>query len=332
MPSGYKYDGTDLDDIFHLVNSEASISQDYKVNNSTTYGRYLERTSNSPDAVSSNDIGYKINDVDLNRLYVRNNEVGTKTIDIRSANGAKIKIDVTAYSGTILYVGHVTGGDGGVGDIKTGGDGGTGVFIVTGSVTSDQIILAVAGGSGGSGYDWHGEGGGVGGAAGYENGYAHGNFIVYDGKDGADAKGGGNYIYTKPTGGKGGTTIAGSGGGGGSGNTFLTVHRSPPGNDAEGYYGGDGSGKFDSFKNADRQYGGGGGGSGFRGGGGGSAATIGRSGDLENDTTPSGGGGGSSAIRTSSFPDGIVSVVINSIESNQGGITMPAYGAQIEFK
>ena len=64
MPSGYKYDGTDLDDIFYLVNSEASISQDYKVSNSTTYGRYLERTSNSPDAVSSTDIGYKINDVD----------------------------------------------------------------------------------------------------------------------------------------------------------------------------------------------------------------------------------------------------------------------------
>ena len=228
-------------------------------------------------------------------------------------------------------MGHVTGGDGGVGDVKTGGDGGTGVFIVTGSVTSDQTILAVAGGSGGSGYDWHGKGGGVGGAAGYENGYAHGNFIVYDGKDGARARGGGNYITTKPTGGKGGTTIAGTGGGGGSGNTFFTIHRSPPGNDAEGYYGGDGSGKFDSFLNADRQYGGGGGGSGFRGGGGGSAATIGRNGGLENDTTPSGGGGGSSAIRTSSFPDGIVSVVINSIESNQGGITMPAYGSQIEF-
>ena len=331
MPSGYKYNGTDLDDIFYLVNSEASISEEYKVNNSTTYGRYLLRTSNSPNPVSSNDIGYKYKGHDLNRVFLRNDELVTKTIDIRSANGAKIQIDVTAYSGTTLYVGHVTGGDGGVGDVKTGGDGGTGVFIVTGSVTSDQTILAVAGGSGGSGYDWHGQGGGVGGAAGYENGYAHGNFIVYDGKDGANAKGGGNYITTKPTGGKGGTTIAGSGGGGGSGRTWITQHTSPPGKGATGYYGGDGSGKFDSFLNADRQYGGGGGGSGFRGGGGGSAATMGTPGGAENDTTPSGGGGGSSAIRTGSFPNGIVNVVINSIESNQGGITMPAYGAQIEF-
>ena len=107
----------------------------------------------------------------------------------------------------------------------------------------------------------------------------------------------------------------------------------PGGIDASGYQGGRGSGADDIDNSLILEYyGGGGGGSGFRGGGGGSMANVGDGDDYRNDSTASGGGGGSSAIRTSSFPDGIVSVVIKSIESNQGSaIITPANGTQIVF-
>ena len=52
-----------------------------------------------------------------------------------------------------------------------------------------------------------------GGAAGYENGYSFGTFQVYNGVDGNNGEGG-SRIDPVATGGKGGTTSAGSGGGG----------------------------------------------------------------------------------------------------------------------
>ena len=142
-----------------------------------------------------------------------------------------------------------------------------------------------------------------------------------------------------PTGGKGGTTTAGIGGGKGeysymSFNGSTTSTESKPGGNAYLYNGGLGAmytGQSVS-KNTYIYYGGGGGGSGFRGGGGGANALTGYSWGYRNDTTSTGGGGGSSAIRTSSFPGGIVSVVIKSIESNQCNSTeTPANGTQIVF-
>lgn len=229
----------------------------------------------------------------------------------------------------------MTGGTGGPGGIYNGGYGGTAVAISTSSGTfTDETLIAIAGGSGGSGQDDGTYGTSEGGAAGYKDGYPYtivgGTFIVYDGKDGGDATSGAS-VSEPPTGGKGGTTSAGDGGDGGKGISFGII-TSPAGKVAVGYKGGRGSGKGDEFTGnyTFDHYGGGGGGSGFRGGGGGSAALIGGQLRRANDSRPSGGGGGSSAIRTSSFPDGILGVTINSIGSNQGSTT-PDNGTQIVF-
>ena len=111
----------------------------------------------------------------------------TKIIDITSAGGTKMQIEVTAYSGTILYTSHVTGGAGGPGSVKQGENGGTAVAISISSGTfTDETLIAIAGGSGGSGWGKLSQGDIMksGGAAGYENGYSFGTFQVYNGVNG----------------------------------------------------------------------------------------------------------------------------------------------------
>lgn len=82
--SGYKTeDGTDLDDIFYVNNSDANINDEYLIDGKTGTGRYMSRTDPS-EANSQNDVGFITSDGnDLNRQYIRNDEITTKTIDIK---------------------------------------------------------------------------------------------------------------------------------------------------------------------------------------------------------------------------------------------------------
>lgn len=69
MPSGYQVNGTDLDSIFKVSNGANSISAEYKVGGSSSYGRYASSLGTGDR--SSTTTNYKINGNDLKNLYRR---------------------------------------------------------------------------------------------------------------------------------------------------------------------------------------------------------------------------------------------------------------------
>ena len=82
--SGYKTeDGTDLDDIFYINNSDANINDDFLIEGKTGTGRYLTRVNSTSN--SENNLGFITSgDQDLNELYVRRDEIVDKEIILLS--------------------------------------------------------------------------------------------------------------------------------------------------------------------------------------------------------------------------------------------------------
>ena len=119
--SGYKTeDGTDLDDIFLVIDNNKKINDEYLIEGKTGTGRYMSRADPS-SANSQNDVGFITSgDQDLNELYVRRDEIVTKWFNIAGDNtssgiskGANLKVGVTGEKNTTLYYGTVYRGLGG---------------------------------------------------------------------------------------------------------------------------------------------------------------------------------------------------------------------------
>ena len=116
--SGYKDDGTDLDSIFYIIDATKSISAEYKVEGATSYGLFRTKwyTANA-----SEDTGYEINGVDLNRTYARKEDVRQMKFLLKAGNstadgyqnaglGADLKFTMHVQKGTTLTFGRVPGG------------------------------------------------------------------------------------------------------------------------------------------------------------------------------------------------------------------------------
>ncbi len=346
--SGYKTeDGTDLDDIFYVNNSDANINDEFLIDGKTGTGRYISRPDPS-EANSQNDVGFITSgDEDLNRLYLKNGESYTKSFTIQGgsnsketskAKGAKMVVSIKATPNTTIHFITIAGGAGGdathVVMSLDGQSGGSAVAISTDSTLSDSNLLAIVGGAGGFGGRTYTA---KGGDAGYTGGTDYDNFKVYNGSYGTigtEIRGGD--LYQLPTASPGGSTT--NYGIHSAGHILYgakaryqrgsatAIYWAPGGNYGNSYNGGPGSyvsgSSTSSFVSAYNYYGGGGGGSGFRGGAGGAAALVGRARDFRNDCDEGGGGGGSSAYRYKNFPSGIESINI-SIEQHEGGVYSP---------
>lgn len=178
--SGYKTeDGTDLDNIFYVNNSDANINDDFLIEGKTGTGRYLERISDNT-ADSANDTGYIINGVDFNRIYALQSDFRVRNYLLRGEDGnrgdsrathgtigkgADVKFTITLQKGCKVYIYKVSGGD----DIPNyahswiggGGEGGDAIycnigqqFLVyrSGGLTVNYSnLIAIAGGGGGTG-------------------------------------------------------------------------------------------------------------------------------------------------------------------------------------
>lgn len=345
--SGYYKGGTDLDDIFHVVNSGASISEEYKVNNSTTYGRYLPRAStNTYD--SANDTGYQINGVDLNRIYALESDIRTRNYLLRSDNGAigpynthgtvgkgaDVKFTMKLQKGSKVYLQTI---DGGAYQptkphhwVGAGGRGGHTVYCSVGelfdgpgSTWNYSNLIAIAGAGGGvGGYSTHDNKdhyqGGAGGNGGTGALSAARDSSSTGIKYWPGLNGGIRSIGTKHPGNQHLTQNYRLPSGGYDFNTTIqtatyAVQNAGGTNSAYNqYYGGAHSGSPEGTQAIGTTDGvmrgtGGGGGAGWQGGQGGVPGTAGHGVEV----TALGGGGGSSAIRVSNYPDGVVSVTLN---------------------
>jgi len=179
MSSGYKVNGTDLDEIFYLIDdwtngSPIQVTADtgfkYKDNNGNykdLKDRYIKLPSNYENIGTCTSTNFlDVNDEDLINIFAQKDTTlkssftaegqaggsfgGTMSgIDIRSGYGAKISFDYVHNIDVSfnIYIGG--GGAGGAGGTnRYGGDGGDCAVIEN---ATDNTILCIAGGGGGGG-------------------------------------------------------------------------------------------------------------------------------------------------------------------------------------
>ena len=332
MPSGYEADGTDLDSIFYINDASKSISAEYKVVGATSYGRYLERSSgNTADA--SQDTGYEINGVDLNRTYARKEDVRAVHILIRGGDGtadgyqnggegAHLAFVMYVQKGTTLTFEKIPGGaqnpkiTGQHGWVGQNGAGGDAISCSIGQYYKDDgtfndptNIVAIAGGGGGAGgYSTNANKthfrGGAGGNAGYgdynqaNTSSYNSNYKYWSGEDGEIRDLGSNGVDS---------IITASGGNDFNSTISRAQYRSHQGTHQGAYHTGSSKGTTSTAHGLGGDYRahGGSGGAGWQGG---QAGVIGTAGGGY-ETTALGGGGGSTAIRFQNFHDGIVDIL-----------------------
>jgi RHS repeat-associated protein len=159
--------------------------------------------------------------------------------------GGRATINLSVFSGEVLYV-HVNegggGGGGGGGGAPGGGGGGASDVRAINDTLNDRVVVGAGGGGGGAPGAYGGAGGGSSGAAG--------------GPGGSNNAGGGGSQSAGGGGGYGGFNNVGGGYGGGLGNGGGAYYNGGAGGGGGGYYGGGGGGSGYNI-------GGGGGGSNF---------------------------------------------------------------------
>jgi len=338
--SGYKdADGNDLDTKFYINNSLNSISAEYKVGGVTSYGRYLERSSGNT-ANASEDTGYEINGVDLNRIYARKEDVRKVKFLLRGGDGtadgypnagvgADLAFSMDVQKGTTLTFGRVPGGISNskqIGQhdwVGRGGGGGDAVYCSIGryyksdgTFNDFNNVVAIAGGGGGAGgystsankTHFRGGYGGNGGnsniAANISNSSSSGNYKYWSGQDGE--------IRDLGSGSVNQITLAK--GGGDRSPIARAQYRSPASGAWAVHYGNTHTGTSKgttsiahALAGAYRGHGGSGG-AGWFGGQAGVVGTYIYFALQSYETTALGGGGGSSAYRFQNFHDGILNI------------------------